>query len=270
VRITRRTFIASAAVAKWGMSQNILELPPPKADARIPYGSDPNQFGDLRVPSGAGPHPVVIFVHGGYWRAAYDLTHAGHLCAALTRAGFATWSLEYRRLGQPGGGWHGTMDDVLKGADHIRALRDRYKLDLTRTIGSGHSAGGQLILWLAAQRAVDMRGVVPLAAVSDLKRAWKLQLGGGVVADFLGGSPTQVPNRYASASPMELLPISVQQRVLHGTADNIVPFELSQVFTEASKNSKLVPLKGAGHFELIDPRSREWAVVEKNITDWNF
>jgi len=76
------------------MSQDILRLPPPKADARIPYGKDPLQFGDLRLAAGKGPHPVVIFVHGGFWRSAYNLDHAGHICSALTRAGFATWSLE--------------------------------------------------------------------------------------------------------------------------------------------------------------------------------
>src|SRR5438552_486680 len=119
--LTRRSFTA-AVVAKVAMSQDILTLPPPKADARIAYGEDPNQFGELRIPAGKGPHPVVIFIHGGYWRAAYDLSHAGHLCAALTRAGFATWSLEYRRVGQPGGGYPGTMDDVRNGALHVKKL----------------------------------------------------------------------------------------------------------------------------------------------------
>src|SRR6202162_3675634 len=99
--ITRRSFTAGV-VAKIAMSQDILSLETPKADARIAYGDDPNQFVDLRIPGGKGPHPVVIFIHGGYWRAEYDLTHAGHLCAALTGAGLATWSLEYRRVGQPG------------------------------------------------------------------------------------------------------------------------------------------------------------------------
>ena len=88
--------------------QSILEIPPPHADARIPWGREPNQFGDLRIPKGGGPFPVVIYIHGGYWRVAYDLTHAGHVCAALTHAGYATWNLEYRRIGEPGGGWPGT------------------------------------------------------------------------------------------------------------------------------------------------------------------
>jgi acetyl esterase/lipase len=267
--VTRRTFVSLAAASSV-MSQDILTLPPPKADARIPYGKDPLQFGDLRIPGGAGPHPVVIFIHGGYWRAAYNLDHAGHLCAALARAGTATWSIEYRRIGDAGGGWPGTLDDVLHGAEHLVRIAPRHGLDLSRIVASGHSAGGQLALWLAAQRAVDLRGVVPLAAVSDLRRAWALQLSNGVVKQFLGGSPDQVPQRYAATSPIELLPISVAQRMVHGTADNIVPYDMSERFAKASHNATLIPLKGAGHFELIDPRSREWAAVQKSIVDWHF
>jgi acetyl esterase/lipase len=265
MRITRRSFAAGLA-ANIAMSQDILTSTPPKPDARIAYGDDPNQFGELRVPTGSGPHPVVIFIHGGYWRAAYDLTHAGHLCAALTGAGFATWSLEYRRVGQPGGGWPGTMEDVRKGALHLKTLSASHHLDLARMVVAGHSAGGQLALWLAAQRALPIRAVVPLAAVSDLRRAWTLKLSDSIVAQYLGGTPDQVPERYASSSPMQLLPIAVPQRVLHGTKDSIVPFEMSRQFARASRNATLVPIEGAGHFELIDPRSAAWPIVLRNMT----
>jgi acetyl esterase/lipase len=250
------------------MSQSILQIPPPQPGLRFPYGEDPNQFAELRLPRGAGPHPVAIFIHGGYWRAAYDLTHAGHLCLALNAAGHATWSLEYRRIGQPGAGFPGTMDDVLQGARYLRQVADRHKLDLERIVAAGHSAGGQLALWLAAQKDVQLRGVVALAAVTDLRHAFALRLGDGVTSQLLGGSPADVPERYAVASPMELLPISVPQRLLHGTVDDVIPFALSERFSMASKNAKLIPLVGAGHFELIDPRSKEWPVVRKNIAEW--
>jgi len=269
VTVTRRMFLAASSAATV-VAQDILTLPPPKADARIPYGKDPLQFGDLRVPSGPGPHPLVIFIHGGFWRAAYNLDHAGHLCAALTRAGAATWNIEYRRIGDPGGGWPGTLEDVLHASEHLVRVAPHYGLDLKRIVASGHSAGGQLVLWLAAQMAVDLRGITPLAAVSDLRHAWALQLSGGVVRQFLGGAPEQVPQRYASTSPIELLPISVPQRMVHGTADEIVPFEMSERFAKKSQNAKLVPLKGAGHFELIDPRTKEWETVRKNILEWDF
>ncbi len=266
MKITRRTF-AAALAAPYAMAQDILTLPPPKADARIPYGEDPNQFADLRVPKGKGPHPVLIFIHGGYWYPEYDLTHAGHLCAAVTQAGFAAWSLEYRRVGQPGGGFPGTMDDVRSGALHLRKIADERGLDLSHVVIAGHSAGGQLALWLAAQNAIPAERVVALAAVSDLRRAAQLKLGGGIVERYLGGSPDRVPERYKSSSPMELLPIAVPQRVIHGERDDIVPFAMSRDFARASKNAKLVAIPNAGHFDLIDPRSAAWPMVLANITN---
>jgi pimeloyl-ACP methyl ester carboxylesterase len=139
---------------------------------------------------------------------------------------------------------------------------------LNRLVASGHSAGGHLALWLAAQRAVDLRGVIPLAGVCDLRRAWALRLSDGIVAKLLGGTPDEQGSRFRAADPVELLPISVAQRVLHGTADTVGPFEISQRFVRASSNARLVSLTGAGHFELIDPRSAVWKTVEKNILDW--
>ena len=198
--MNRRDFLALAATTP-AIAQDILTLAPPKADARIPYGKAPQQFGNLFLPKGPGPRPTVLFIHGGFWRNAFSLDHAGHLCAALARAGAAVWSLEYRRLGDPGGNWAGMSDDIIRGAQHLIALQARYNLNLARTIAAGHSAGGQLALWLAAQRVIDLRGVVPLAAVSDLRRAWALQLDGGVVRELLGGTPDQIPQRYAAASP---------------------------------------------------------------------
>jgi hypothetical protein len=110
------------------MSQNILQLAPEPPALRIAYGADPLQFGELRVPPGDGPHPVVIVIHGGFWRAAYNLDHISHLCVALNKAGLATWSLEYRRIGNPGGGWRGTLDDILAGKEHLRSIAGEHHL----------------------------------------------------------------------------------------------------------------------------------------------
>src|SRR3954469_3797173 len=128
---------------------HLLSAPSPPADLRIAYGPDPLHFGDLRVPTGGGPHPVALVVHGGFWRNRYDLEHIGHLCAALTAEGVATWSIEYRRLGDTGGGWPGTFADVAAAAKYLRTLTPLYDLDLGRVVTMGHSAGGHLALWLA-------------------------------------------------------------------------------------------------------------------------
>lgn len=270
------------AAQKAAQTTDILQLPPPRADARIAYGTDPSQFGDLRLPAGPGPHAVVIVIHGGFWKAAYSLDHIGTLCAALTRAGVATWSLEYRRIGNPGGGWTGTFEDVAKGADYLHSVAPKHRLDTTRVAAIGHSAGGHLALWLAARRRIPMgspiysadplrlRGAVALAGVVDLKRAWQLKLSSNIVTALLGGSPDEFPDRYRAASPIELLPIGSTQRLIHGTKDEVVPFEISEDYVKAAvavgDDAKLIALPGAGHFEVIDPRSAEWPQIQHTIT----
>ncbi len=256
---------------------HILTANPPSADARLRYGPDPLNFGDLRLPTGNGPHPIVIVIHGGFWRAKYDLEHTGHLCAALTDDGYATWNIEYRRIGNPGGGWPGTFEDVAIGAKHVRELASEYGLDLSRVITLGHSAGGHLALWLAGCHKISegdplyvddplpLAGVVSLAGVCDLRRGWELDLSKGIVGDFLGGSPGEVPERYGAASPAQLLPLGVRQALVHGTEDDNVPYEISEHYYEnavaAGDKVELVTLEGAGHFEVIDPGSKEWPSV---------
>jgi acetyl esterase/lipase len=257
------------------MTTPILDLAPPPADARIAYGDAPQQFGDLRLPKAAGTgaqaFPVAIVIHGGYWRSTYGLEHIGHLCAALTRAGVATWSLEYRRIGDPGGGWPGAGEDVVRGAEYLRTLAQRYPLDLTRVVAIGHSAGGQLALWLAAQHKIPLRGVVSLAGVADLRRAWDLRLSQGVVADLLGGTPQEQPERYRQASPIELLPLGVPQRLFHGTRDDVVPIEISRRYqvaaAAAGDDARLIEIQDAGHFDLIDPRTPAWAQVKAAVLE---
>ena len=253
------------------MLTSMQDVPPAPPGTRIAYSRGEFQFGELRVPSGSGPHPVAIVIHGGYWRARYDLTEVGNLCEALTRQGLATWSLEYRRIGNPGGGWPGTLDDVRTGAAHLEKIAAERSLDLKRVVAMGHSAGGHLVLWLAKQNAIALRGLVALAPVADLRRAWELKLSNTVVADLLGGSPQDLPDRYRSASPIELVPLGVAQRVLHGTNDDVVPLEISRRYVAAAKesgdDSKLIEVAGAGHFELIDPRSSAWPVVKEAVLE---
>lgn len=259
------------------MSDDILSLPPPPADERIPYGAHPLQFGDLRLPTGEGPHPLVAFIHGGFWRARYDLTHTGHLCEALREAGIATWNIEYRRLGDPYGGWPGTFQDVAQATDYVRHLLTLHPLDSDRIVAAGHSAGGQLALWLAGRHRLptssplylpdplQLRGAATLAGVVNLREAWELRLSNGVVRDLLGGTPEEIPERYSQTDPAELLPLGVPQALVHGTSDRNVPFALSTGYLrraiKAGDQVRLFPLLNLGHFAPIDPCSPAWPAV---------
>jgi acetyl esterase/lipase len=238
-------------------SRDILdEPPPPAADARLAYGTEPKQFGDLRLPAGDGPFPLVVFVHGGGWEAQYNLISAGHLCVELLGAGIATWNVEYRACGDVGGPWPGAGDDVARAVEFTGELLARYPLDGERLVLAGHSAGGQLVLWAAKRARLP---VVALAAVSDLRESAERVGRDGAVARLLGGMPEDVPDRYAEASPRELLPLGVRQILVHGDADAGVPYAQSVSYVKAAAGeAELVTLEGAGHFELIDPQAVEF------------
>lgn len=269
------------AVAQNLTVQDILNLPVPPADHRIAYGADPLQFGDLRLPKGRGPYPVAVVIHGGCWLSEYNLDHVASFCAELTRAGVATWSLEYRRIGNPGGGWPGTFEDVAHGIDHLRTLAHTYPLDLNRVVVLGHSAGGQLALWLAVRHRLlqesplysanplPIQGVVSLAGVTDLRYFAVKGLCDAAASRLLGGSPSEVPSRYRETSPIEGLPLAVPERLIHGALDRIVPLELVRKYETAARKSgddvKLTVLEEAGHFELIAPQSSAWPTVREAI-----
>ena len=195
------------------------DAPPPDPDLRVAYGPDPLQFGDLRLPAGAGPHPVVVVVHGGYWQAIHNLTHAGHLCLDLAAHGIATWNVEYRRLGDPGGGWPGTFDDVRRALAHVESLAGEHHLDLGRVLLLGHSAGGQLALLAAVTSPLGLRAVVSLAGVVDLELLDANGVDRGLVRRFLGGAPEELPERWRDASPRERLPWPVRTLLVCGTED---------------------------------------------------
>jgi len=257
-----------------------LDMSAPRAVHRISYGPSAAQFGDLRLPSGPGPHPVVVALHGGFWLAKHDLEHLGPLCDAVAAAGFATWSLEYRRVGEAGGGFPGTFEDVAAGADALAALAQSYPLDLGRVVALGHSAGGHLALWLGARHrlpggavlhyapAFPVAGVVALAPIGDLAQAFTLPWGNRVGA-LVGGGPVDVPERYAVASPAALLPLGVRQIVIHGADDEDVPLALSEAWAARARAAgdtiDLEVVAGAGHFEPIDPASSVWPTVQRAL-----
>ena len=249
---------------------------------RHTYGPNKYNFGDFYLPDSPGPHPVVLLLHGGFWRAAYDLTLMDKLADSLARQSIAVWNIEYRRVGNRGGGWPGTLQDVALAMDYLHAVATPLNIDLQRIVPIGHSAGGQLALWLAGRSRLSQQsplvtpdapliptGAISLAGAIDLELVWQLHLGNGAAEAFLGGSPAAFPERYAAASPASLLPLRVPSVLIHGTNDANVPLAVSQAYAqkalEAGDNVKLIELPKADHFVVIDPSSDAWAITLKEL-----
>lgn len=254
--------------------REVLTRPAPPPTFTVAYGDDPEQVADLWLPStGSPPLPLVVVVHGGFWMAEWDRKHAAPLAAALAAHGYPVASLEYRRIGQPGGGWPGTFDDVATGLAELPELvavaiaeRGGAPLDATRPILIGHSAGAHLALWAGHQiGSVATRGVVALAPVANLTEAYRLGLEEGAVTKLLGGGPEDVPERYAAADPSANLPIGVPVVVVHGDLDAQVPVAIGAGFAAAARRAgdtiRMLRLPDVEHFALIDPQSAVWPQV---------
>jgi acetyl esterase/lipase len=266
---------AGAQTKRFVSPDDVKAMPARAATARVAYGADSLQFGELRVPDGPGPFPVAVVVHGGCWLSTYfTLGITAPLADALRDAGIATWNVEYRTVDRPGGGWPGTFRDVAAAVDHVRVLAREHPLDTTRVVAVGHSAGGPLALWAAGRGRVPagseladgalplgLRGAVSLGGPPDLRafatRDAFLCGGTAVTERLLGGSWTAVQARWLAASPAELLPLGVPQRLIVGTRDPVVPAEHARAYEAralaAGDDVRYVPLEGVGHFEVIAP-----------------
>lgn len=256
---------------RWALRHLVERLARPFRTCR--YGGHPDQVGDLRLPDDDGPHPVVVLLHGGFWRDPWTRDLMDAAAVDLTDRGWATWNPEYRRVGG-GGGWPVTLEDAAAAVDAVGRLAADHPLDPDRVVVCGHSAGGHLALWAAARHRlppgapgarprVRPVGVVALAPVADLAAAHDLRLGDDAVEAFLRRAPGH--RRYDVADPVCLLPTGVPAIVVHGDADDRVPLTLSREFLAAARAHgdpvDLVELPGVDHFAVIEPRSGAWPAV---------
>jgi acetyl esterase/lipase len=240
------------------------------------YGEHPRQIADLHRPVGAGPFPVVVVLHGGYWQPPYTKLIMRPLCVDLVRHGYAAFNVEYRRLGREGGGWPQTFDDVAAAIDHLAnpGMRDA-RLDLARVTLLGHSAGGQLALWAAgrpelpagapgAAPAVSATRVLAMAPVCDLASA------GRPAHELLGGAPAQVPERWRQADPMRRIPLAVPVALVHALRDHTVSVQHSRAYAAAARRAgagvTLTETPG-GHRDPIDPSTRAWSLAVQRLVD---
>jgi len=265
----------------------VLTRPARPPDVTLRYGPGREHVADLRLPQSqaareaTGPAPLVLFLHGGFWRARYDRRHTWPLAAALAAAGFAVCTPEFRRVGQPGGGWPGTFDDVAAAVDALPdlalAAAGPGGLAPRPFALAGHSAGGHLALWAAARHRLprDSRwctpspspcgGVVGLAAVCDLAACHAAGLGDGAADALMGGGPGRYPDRYALADPAALLPLGIRVRLVHGSRDEAVPCAMSRDYAARAAGRGddvlLDELAECGHYEPIDPLTAAWPSV---------
>jgi acetyl esterase/lipase len=241
------------------------------------YGPHRSQCADLHLPRVAGPHPVMVLVHGGSWQRGYGRLVMRGLAGDLTRRGWAVWNIEYRRLGE-GGGWPATFNDVAAAIDHLAEVE--IHLDLERVSVLGHSAGGHLALWAAgrerlaagapgADPAVRIGRAVGLAAVCDLAGAYALWRGGPVRA-LMGGGPEHRPDRFAVADPLPMAPLDLPVLLVHGVHDRTVSIDLARRYARRAARGgacELVEIDGeaGGHRAHLDPRGESWAIVTRRL-----
>ena len=262
-------------------SNDLTTLTAPPPDHRLPYGRDPLQFGNLRLPSGNGPFPIVVLIHGGCWLSGFDVAHLAALEQAIADSGIAVWSIEYRRVGNDGGGWPSTFTDIGKAADFLREIAPKYNLDLNRVVAAGHSAGGQFALWLSARKKIPqsselfiqnplpIRAVFGLAPAPDLEALHAAGTCGNVINRLMGGSPAAHADRYAAASPMQLAPVGVPQVHVLGAHDRTWT-PIGRAYVQRARelgdtSITVIDAPDAGHFELIAPASSTWPIVIREL-----
>jgi acetyl esterase/lipase len=226
------------------------------------YGPDDQRLGQLRLPAGKGPFPVAVIIHGGCWSAGYD--------SVAGTAGIATWNIEYRSLGHPGGGWPGTFEDIAAGIDHLAALAKRQPLDLEQVTIIGHSAGAHLALWGASRSRLGSAyapKVTPVSvvaidgpgALAPFIGVDSAVCGKPVIVPFMGGDPKSRPEAYAIATPADHLPLGVKQLFVFGA---LTPMMTGYADAAAKSGDRVATLRaGSDHFAVVTPDQPDGAKV---------
>jgi len=256
---------------------DLLGRPRPAPSATISYGADSLQVADLWLPAGPGPHPTVLMVHGGCWQTGIaDRSIMNWIAEDLRRRGIAVWNIDYRGVDRPGGGYPGTFEDVAAAADALRAEAARHRLDLSRLVAVGHSAGGHLALWLAGRRRLPadsplrradplpIRDVISLGGLPDLEEAARSENGCGneVIGRLTGG-------RFADTSVPRLAPLGVRQVLINGRQDRIIPVAYAEGYARpmraAGDEVRVRMIERTGHVELVAPETAAWAAAVEEI-----
>ena len=254
----------------------------PVAAQKFAYGPGTDQFGELWLPSGKGPHPVAILIHGGCWMdGSADAAQLAYIAEDLRKSGIAVWNLEYRRLGITDGGYPGTFHDIAQGIDYLRRISAQHRLDLSHVATMGHSAGGHLALWAAGRDRLKQGGplyqkdplridaAISLAGINDLA-AYRVDgpaCGGPETIDAISGGE----DLYAMTSPAAMLPLHVPQIIVSGSEDDVVPPRFGVAYGAAAKAAgdkvDIMDIDGADHMDFINPESPAWKQVKAALLE---
>lgn len=267
------------------LPQFLQKVHPVKADARIAYGPGPSQWADFYAPKGHGPFPVVVLIHGGCWSASVPAESASPMAADIAAHGIAVWNIEYRRVGEPGGGYPGMFQDVAAAVDRLKIEAAPRKLDLKRVVAVGHSAGGLLALWAGSRSKLPassplyvkdplrIRTSIAIAGVGDLKaNAGWFPLTCHNLPNIEPVTGATTPDRadpFADTSPRELLPTGTKTVWIVGAYDDNYPPYMSLAWRQAARASgdraETVLIPNAGHYDVAEVHSPAWAIVRSRI-----
>lgn len=260
----------------------------PAPTAHIAYGSAPSQYAELFLPAGKGPFPVAVLVHGGCWTKEFGgITQLRNMAGALAGHGIAVWNVEYRRVDEPGGGYPGTYQDMNAALDALGRAAARYPLDLARLVAVGHSAGGQLVQWLAARpripassplyrggaatMPVPVRQVISLGGLADLRREQAVIKSScdRDIVDLAGTPSARRPDVFSDTNAGDLMPNGSRTVLITGELDTISPPRVAHDFAAraraAGDAAEVVILPGASHYDEVAATSPSWPLVLKEI-----
>jgi acetyl esterase/lipase len=273
------------AVLSWG---DLLSQEKPTPTETIKIGEGETDIIDLWLPETPGPHPVVIMVHGGCWQKSIaDRTLMNYGAEDLRKRGMAVWNIEYRGVDEAGGGYPGTYLDVAKAADALRDYAEDYNLDLSRVAGTGHSAGGHLVTWLAGRKnlagesplyranPIALRGVINVGGLADLElsaRVTERSCLGEILDDLTGAPSEQRPDVFVDTSPIHLLPLGIEHVSLSGDLDRISPAGLARDFRNkaaaAGDKASAIISYGNNHTDLIAPDTQSFELQAAQLAEW--
>jgi acetyl esterase/lipase len=285
IRLLALTLLFPALVSAAPMKlADYMALTGPAPTAHIAYGPAPSQYAELFLPPGSGPFPVAVLVHGGCWTAGFGgITQLRNMAGALTQRGIAVWNVEYRRVDEAGGGYPGMYEDMHAALDSLAAQARTRPLDLERVVAVGHSAGGQLVQWIAGRGRIPassplhrtgmlpVRAVVSLGGLADLRRERELiKSSCGRDTPELAGPPSAArPDVYVDTNAAELIPNGSHTILVTGELDTISPPRVAHDYAQravaAGDSAEVVILPGASHYDEVAASSPSWPLVAAAI-----